>query len=342
MSEGDAKNGDDWRLLQRAAEVGSLLRGRLAATIVGQDAVVEAMVASVFAGGHCLVIGVPGLAKTKIVRTFASLLGWKFRRIQFTPDMMPADITGTEMIEEDRATGKRRMEFMPGPVFANMVLADEINRAPPKTQSALLEAMQELTVTTMGRSVELERPFVVIATQNPIEQEGTYPLPEAQLDRFMTSLWIDYPARGDEERMVAMTTSTGGGASGAGAKVEPVVSTAEVLSLMALVERVPAAASVVNFAVALVRATRPNDESAGEEVKRLVEWGAGPRAAQHLVLMAKALAMLDGRPAASIADVKKASPWVLRHRLVLNYRALGEKVTPAEIIQRLLGEAQSR
>jgi MoxR-like ATPase len=277
-------------------------------------------------------IGVPGLAKTLLVRTLAQTLGWSFRRIQFTPDMMPSDIVGMELLHDDAQSGRREMKFMQGPIFANLILADEINRTPPKTQSALLEAMQELTVTSLGRSYTLERPFLVFATQNPIEQEGTYPLPEAQLDRFMFSLWLDYPSRSEEEAIVSATTEE------RTPTAETVLTHDRALAFQRLVRRMPAAPHAVSYAVAIARATRPRDEHAAASAKRFVEWGAGPRASQHMVLAAKALAVIDGRTAISAADVREAAPLVLRHRVLPNYTAAGDGVDANELVRRILEE----
>ncbi|MCX5662459.1 MAG: MoxR family ATPase [Planctomycetota bacterium] len=331
----------DAQLLRLAGERYAGLRTQISKVIVGQDAVVEALLAAIFAQGHVALVGVPGLAKTLLVRTLASALDWSFKRIQFTPDLMPADIIGMEILRDGGAggvsgavSGGRAMEFVRGPIFANLVLADEINRTPPKTQSALLEAMQEYTVTSMGRTHTLERPFVVVATQNPIEQEGTYPLPEAQLDRFMFSLRMDYPGREEEERIVA------GGALAQPPEMEPVFSREETLAVQALVRRVPASAHVVSYAVALARATRPAAPESPEMVRRYVEWGAGPRAGQHLLLAGQALAVLAGRPHVAAADIRRAAPWVLRHRVLPNYAAAGEGVAADAIVAHVLEQVR--
>ena len=323
---------DDVALLAEASRGCQRLRDEISKVIIGQDQIVRTLLAAIFSEGHVLIIGVPGLAKTLLVKTLGQALGWQFRRLQFTPDMMPADIIGMELLQEDVTTGRRSMKFVPGPIFANIILADEINRTPPKTQSALLEAMQEYNVTSMGAGHALEKPFIVVATQNPIEQEGTYPLPEAQLDRFMFSLWMDYPAVADEERIVLETTAP----QQAGA--EPVFSKERMLAFQALVRRLPVSGHVVSYAVALVRATRPGNVAASEVAKTYVEWGAGTRAAQHMVLAGKALAVLDGTPTVTIEHIRRIAPVVLRHRVLPNYQAAGEGVDAASIIERILAE----
>ncbi len=298
--------------------------------IVGQDRVIEELLIALFARAHALLVGVPGLAKTLLISTLAEVLDLKFNRIQFTPDLMPSDITGTDVLEEDRATGRRTFAFLKGPVFANVVLADEINRTPPKTQAALLQAMQEYKVTAGGRTYGLDLPFFVLATQNPIEQEGTYPLPEAQLDRFMFEISVDYPSRDDEMSIVKATTSA------YAATFTKVLDAPRILALQDLVRRVPAADSVVAYAVALARASRPGSADAPAFVKEWLSWGAGPRASQFLILGGKARAILDGRYAVSVDDVRALAPSVLRHRLVLNYRAESEGVRPLDVVARLL------
>ena len=298
--------------------------------IIGQDEAVEQILIALFAGGHCLLEGVPGLAKTLMVSTLSQLLKLQFSRIQFTPDLMPADITGSEVLEENPATRARSFRFIQGPVFANMVLADEINRTPPKTQAALLQAMQEEQVTVAGTTWPLPKPFFVMATQNPIEQEGTYPLPEAQLDRFLMKIDIGYPSEAEERRIAAETTGP------RGSRPPGVLNDAEVLEFRNLVLRVPAAESTVGYAVRLARRTRPSDPEAPEAVKGRVAWGAGPRATQALMLAAKARALLSGRVAVSIEDVRAVAAPVLRHRVILNFEGQAEGVTPAEIIEILL------
>ena len=298
--------------------------------IVGQDAVIEQLLIALFADGHVLLVGVPGLAKTLLVSSLARVLDLRFSRIQFTPDLMPSDITGTDIIEEDHATGQRSFRFIPGPVFANIVLADEINRTPPKTQAALLQAMQEKEVTTGGQTFRLALPFFVLATQNPIELEGTYPLPEAQLDRFMFNVLVDYPSAEEEERIVATTTSAYEAAP------ERVLTGQDILELQRLVRRVPAGDHVVRYAVRLARATRAPAAGAPEFVRQWVSWGAGPRASQYLVLGAKTRAVLRGRFAPGIEDVQAVAPAVLRHRIVTNFTAEAEGVRPERIVQELL------
>ncbi|MDZ7316459.1 MAG: MoxR family ATPase [candidate division KSB1 bacterium] len=298
--------------------------------IIGQRAVIDELLISLLSRGHCLLIGVPGLAKTLLISTLAKALDLKFSRIQFTPDLMPSDITGTEVIEEDQTTGKRAFKFVKGPVFANIVLADEINRTPPKTQSALLQAMQEHEVSIAGETFKLEEPFFVLATQNPIEQEGTYPLPEAQLDRFMFNLWVDYPNAEEEEEIVRTTTSAGE------VRLEPILNAAEIIALQQLVRRVPVADNVIRYAVQLVRRTRPKSADAPKFVRDWISWGAGPRASQYLILGAKTRAVLDGRPTPDIADVQSVAKPVLRHRLVTNFNAEAEGVTAGDIIDMLM------
>jgi MoxR-like ATPase len=321
-------------LLERLAEVRRLLETEIGRRVVGQRAIVEGLLIALLADGHALLVGVPGLAKTLLISTLADALDLRFSRIQFTPDLMPSDITGTEVLEEDRSTGRRLFRFVRGPVFANVVLADEINRTPPKTQAALLQAMQERAVTAAGETMKLDRPFFVLATQNPIEQEGTYPLPEAQLDRFMLELRIGYPTREEEEQVAMQTTGA------AEPQVRPVLGADELLALQKLVRRVPAAPSLVSYAVALVRATRPDDESAPELTRRYVSWGAGPRASQYLVLAAKARAALDGRSMPDLEDVRAVAPLVLRHRVVPSFQAEADARTAADLIDELLRQSR--
>ncbi len=306
------------------------LDAAIGTVIIGQDAVRREVLTAVFAGGHCLVRGVPGLAKTLLIRSLAAACDLDFSRIQFTPDLMPSDILGTEVIEEDQATGKRHIRFIRGPVFANIILADEINRTPPRTQAALLEAMQEYQVTVGGTRHPLSRPLFVLATENPIEQEGTHPLPEAQLDRFLFAVVIDYPTLDDERRVL---TSTTGGRDG----VVPTVATGlELEGARLLVRELPAADNVVDYALRVVRATRPTDPSAPGFVRDWVRWGAGPRAGQALLLGAKATALLDGRPAPSLDDVRRIAHPVLRHRVLPNFRAEADGVTADRVISDLL------
>jgi MoxR-like ATPase len=297
--------------------------------IVGQDEVVEQLLVTLFANGHVLLVGVPGLAKTLLISSLARVLDLKFNRIQFTPDLMPSDITGTDVIEQDQATGKRTPRFIHGPVFANIVLADEINRTPPKTQAALLQAMQEKEVSAGGQTFKLALPFFVLATQNPIELEGTYPLPEAQLDRFMFNVFVDYPTEAEEEKIVATTTSA------YEAKLERVLGASDILELQRLVRRVPVADHVIRYAVRLSRATRGR-AGAPDLVKQWVSWGAGPRASQYLVLGAKSRAVLQGRFAPGIEDVRAVAPAVFRHRIVTNFTAEADGVKPERIIDELL------
>jgi MoxR-like ATPase len=327
-----SNNTDDVALLERLAAATGHLREEVARTIVGQDEVVGNLMIALLCRGHCLLVGVPGLAKTLMISTLSRLLDCSFSRIQFTPDLMPSDILGTEVIEEDTTTGRRSFRFVPGPVFAQIILADEINRTPPKTQAALLEAMQEHSVTVQGDTMPLKEPFFVLATQNPIEQEGTYPLPEAQLDRFMFNLWIDYPDRDDEIEIVRRTT---GGASPA---VETVLDADELVALQDLVRRIPAADDVVEYAVELVRRTRPDDTSAPQYIRDWVKWGAGPRASQYLILGAKARAALDGRFAPETDDVRAVAMNVLRHRLVTTFAAEADGIRAADIVEKLIGD----
>jgi len=288
---------------------------------------VDNLVAALLAGGHALLVGVPGLAKTLLVQTVSQALDLTFNRVQFTPDLMPSDITGTELLEEDHATGRRFFKFAKGPIFANVILADEINRAPPKTQAALLQAMQEHAVTAAGQTHKLSEPFFVLATQNPIEQEGTYPLPEAQLDRFMLMLKIGYPSREEEERIVNETTGD------FDVDVSTVLGAEQMLALQHLVRRLPAPPSVVSYAVKLARATRPDSPDSSPRIKKYVSWGAGPRASQYLILGAKARAAMDGRGVPDLEDVNAMALPVLAHRIVINFQAEAEGVTPEKLIE---------
>jgi MoxR-like ATPase len=319
----------DLKAVEQLKSAREKIVAELRKVIVGQDQVVEQLLTALFANGHVLLVGVPGLAKTLLISSLARVLDLKFNRIQFTPDLMPSDITGTDILEEEHSTGKRLVRFIQGPVFANIVLADEINRTPPKTQAALLQAMQEKEVTAGGQTFKLALPFFVLATQNPIELEGTYPLPEAQLDRFMFNVLVDYPNEQEEERIVATTTSS------YEAKLERVLGGAEILELQKLIRRVPVADHVVRYAVRLARATRGRDD-APEFVKQWVSWGAGPRASQYLVLGAKTRAVLLGRFAPGIEDVKAVAPAVLRHRIITNFTAEAEGIKPERIIEDLL------
>ena len=321
---------DDAVLADRLHAASSRIKAELRKVIVGQDEVVEQALIALFAGGNCLLVGVPGLAKTLLISTLARALDLKFSRIQFTPDLMPSDVTGTDIIQDDPKTGQRRLAFMPGPVFANVLLADEINRTPPKTQSALLEAMQERRVTVQGRTYDLEPPFFVFATQNPIELEGTYPLPEAQLDRFMLEVFLDYLPEEEEVAVVKATTAL------PPEPVQAVVSRAEIIAFQRVVRRVPVADAVTRFAVSLVRASRPGVPSAPDFIRQWVSYGASVRAAQALILGAKARALLQGRAHVSFEDVTALAKPVLRHRLIVNFQAQSERVTTDSIITRLV------
>ena len=320
----------DIALLERLAEVRRSLEQEIGRRVVGQQSIVEGLLIALLADGHALLVGVPGLAKTLLISTLADALDLEFSRIQFTPDLMPSDITGTEVLEEDRSTGRRMFRFVKGPIFANVVLADEINRTPPKTQAALLQAMQERAVTAAGDTMALDRPFFVLATQNPIEQEGTYPLPEAQLDRFMLELRIGYPTREEEEQVAMQTTGS------AEPVVRPVLGAEELVGLQKLVRRVPAPPSLVSYAVRLVRSTRPEDEAAPEITRRYISWGAGPRASQYLVLGAKARAALSGRGMPDLEDVRAVAPSVLRHRLVSSFQAEADARSATDIVEELI------
>jgi MoxR-like ATPase len=329
MTDQQWREAEDVRQAGELVRVQEQLRAEIRKVIIGQERVVEEMLYSLFTSGHCLLIGVPGLAKTLMVSTLAQATSLTFNRVQFTPDLMPSDITGTEVLEED-ANRRRTFRFIRGPVFTNVLLADEINRTPPKTQAALLQAMQEYQVTAGGQTYPLERPFFVLATQNPIEQEGTYPLPEAQLDRFMFSIHLDYPSFEDEVGIVGATTAAGAAAAA------PVLDAARILAFQGLVRRVPVATRVIAYAVRLVQASRPGSGAAPAFVRDYVAWGAGPRASQYLVLGAKARALLAGRYAASMEDVRALAPAVLQHRILTNFTAEAEGVTSREIVRRLL------
>jgi MoxR-like ATPase len=323
----DAADARDLELLEQLSSAKKEIARQISQRIVGQHEIVESLTSAILAGGHVLLVGVPGLAKTLLIATLAESLDLQFSRVQFTPDLMPGDITGTELLEEDHGTGKRAFTFAKGPVFGNLILADEINRAPPKTQAALLQAMQEHNVTVAGKTYPLPEPFFVLATQNPIEQEGTYHLPEAQLDRFMFELRIGYPSVAEEEAIVATTTGVQAGV------VKPVLSAAQVIEMQQLVRRLPAPPSLVSYAVRIARATRPDEPGASASVKKYVSFGAGPRAGQYLVLGAKARAAMDGRAVPDLEDVDAVAFSVLRHRVVLNFRAEAEGMG----IEKILG-----
>ena len=325
---------EEVQAIEKLMDARDLISEQLKKVIVGQEEVIDQMLMAFFAGGHCLLEGVPGLAKTLTIKTLAQILNLQFKRIQFTPDLMPADITGTDVLEEDRSTGHREIRFIQGPIFANILLADEINRTPPKTQAALLEAMQEYHVTAGGTMYNLEQPFFVLATQNPIEQEGTYPLPEAQLDRFMFKIVIDYPSEEEEVAIVSSTTSVDE------PELETVLSGEDIIMLHQIVRRVSAADNVVQYAVKLARATRPKSKDAPDFIQQWVRWGAGPRAGQYLILGAKARGILRGRVNASIEDVKSVANAVLRHRVLTNFHAEAEGVDSDAIITRLLDTVQ--
>ncbi|MBI4596404.1 MAG: AAA family ATPase [Candidatus Tectomicrobia bacterium] len=325
-------NEKDLELVAEIASAKNLIQDEMAKAIVGQKKVIEGLLIALFAKGHCLLEGVPGLAKTLMINTLADILDLKFNRIQFTPDLMPADITGTEVLEEDLTSGRRFFRFIKGPIFANIVLADEINRTPPKTQSALLQAMQEYHVTAGEKSYSLSLPFLVLATQNPIEQEGTYPLPEAQLDRFMFKLLVNYPDWHEEVDLVKQVTSP------LSVQLKKVLNAEKILALQEMVLRVPVSSHVVNYAVKLVRNSRPTEPEAPRFIKDWVSWGAGPRASSYLILGGKSRAILEGRYAVSCEDIQVLAPRVLRHRIITNFQAEAEGMDTSQIIERLLKE----
>jgi len=325
---------DDVKLVQEMKIRTNAIRREVAKVIVGQVDIVDQVMMVLIAGGHGLLVGMPGMAKTTLVATIAKVLDMEFRRVQFTPDLMPTDITGTEILETDPLTEKKGFRFIKGPIFTNLLLADEINRTPPKTQAALLEAMQEKCVTIGNQTYKLEPPFFVLATQNPIEQEGTYPLPEAQQDRFMFNLWVDYPKEDEEEKIIKATTVA------SGETPEKVVSRQELLQLQAVVRKIPVSDHIIKYAIRLVRATRPTDEKSPEFIKKYVHNGAGPRAGQFLILAAKARAVLEGRIHVSCADVAKAAIPVLRHRILTNFAADSEGISTTALVERLLKEIQ--
>jgi MoxR-like ATPase len=321
---------NDVDAVKRLQESYNAIRNEIAKVIVGQDQIIEQLLISLLARGHCLLVGVPGLAKTLLIRTLAEVLDLSFSRVQFTPDLMPSDITGTEIIEDNRTTGAKVFRFVKGPIFANIVLADEINRTPPKTQAALLESMQEHSVTNAGQSYRLPEPFFVLATQNPIEQEGTYPLPEAQLDRFMFNLWLDYPSFGEEVEIVKRTTS------GAFPELSKVMHSEEIMTAQDLVRRVPVPDNVIEHAVTLTSKTRPRTNGAPKLVNDFISYGAGPRASQYLILGAKTRSILHGRFSPTIDDVRAVALPVLRHRIVTNFNAEAENMSAQEIVAKLM------
>ncbi len=329
MTEHDNK---DVALAQKLAKARKVLEKEIHKVIIGQERVVEEFLIALFCRAHALIVGVPGLGKTLLVNTLAQALNLEFRRVQFTPDLMPSDITGTDVLEENPTTRERSFRFVKGPLFANIVLADEINRTPPKTQAALLEAMQEYQVTAGGRRFELPKPFFVLATQNPIEQEGTYPLPEAQLDRFMFNIQIRYPPHDEEKEIVRATTRD------KAEEVQPILTGEQIITLQRLVRRIPLPDNALDYAVKLARMTRPGEDDAPKFIKEWVSWGAGTRAAQYLVLGGKARAVLSGRFAVDVTDIQAVAAPVLRHRIVTNFNADSEGVTTDTIVSRLVRE----
>ncbi|ADO69090.1 AAA family ATPase [Stigmatella aurantiaca] len=329
-AQGASASDEDLRAVEDLAHARTQIVEQIEKRVVGQREVVEHLLIALFSRGHCLFVGVPGLAKTLLISTLADVLNLSFNRIQFTPDLMPSDITGTDILEEDKTTGRRAFRFVQGPLFANIILADEVNRTPPKTQAALLQAMQEYRVTAGGRTYPLDLPFLVFATQNPIEQEGTYPLPEAQLDRFMFLVDVGYPTAEEEVQIVKSTTGT------AQPKLEKILSPEKILALQELVRRVPVPDHVVRYAVELVRHTRPKEPGVPEFVAKNVSWGAGPRASQYLVLAAKARAILSGRFVATVEDVRALARPVLRHRVLPNFTAESEGITSVKLVDQLI------
>lgn len=322
---------DDVQLAEKLSESIKNIKNEIAKVIVGHNEIIDQLLVSLLCRGHCLLVGVPGLAKTLLIKTLAEVLDLKFNRIQFTPDLMPSDITGTEIIEEDQISKKRNFKFIAGPIFANVILADEINRTPPKTQAALLEAMQEHRVTNAGQTYTLSEPFFVLATQNPIEQEGTYPLPEAQLDRFMFNLWLDYPSFQEEVKIVQTTTSS------YAPKLNKVISADEIIEFQNLIRKVPVADNVIEFAVKVANKTRPSNDGTNS-IGQWISWGAGPRASQYLVLSAKARSIIDGRFTPNIDDIKSSMIPVLRHRIITNFSAEAEGITSLDVIKDLMKE----
>lgn len=321
---------DEVTIVKEINEKFQTVKSEINKVIVGQSDIIEHLLISLLSRGHCLLVGVPGLAKTLLIKTVAEATDLKFGRIQFTPDLMPSDITGTDVMEEDPITRRREFRFIPGPIFSNVILADEINRTPPKTQAALLEAMQEYKVTVSGRTYNLDTPFFVLATQNPIEQEGTYPLPEAQLDRFMFNLWLDYPSYDEEVEIVKATTGSWH------SKVTSVISAAELLKYQELIRSVPVADNIIEYATKVVHSTRPQNADSPQFIKDWVRWGAGPRASQFLILAAKTRSVLEGRFTPNKDDVKSVLNPILRHRVITNFSAEAEGVSSVEIVKKLI------
>ena len=323
---------DEVEFVDKFNEKVKSIKSEIAKVIIGQEEIIDQLLIALISRGHCLLVGVPGLAKTLLIKTLAEVIDLKFSRIQFTPDLMPSDITGTEILEEDQITKKREFRFISGPIFANVILADEINRTPPKTQAALLEAMQEHKVTTAGVTYTFQEPFFVLATQNPIEQEGTYPLPEAQLDRFMFNLWLDYPKFEEEIKIVQSTTSE------YIPNLSKVVSAEEIIAFQNFVRKVPVAENVIEYAVKAANKTRPNNNISTDSINQWISWGAGPRASQYLILSAKARAVMNGKYTPNIDDVRFAMVPVLRHRIITNFNAEAEGITSVDVINKILNE----
>ena len=324
--------GGEVEFVDNISEKVKSVKSEIAKVIIGQEEIIDQLLIALISRGHCLLVGVPGLAKTLLIKTLAEVIDLKFSRIQFTPDLMPSDITGTEILEEDQITKKREFRFISGPIFANVILADEINRTPPKTQAALLEAMQEHRVTTAGVTYTLQEPFFVLATQNPIEQEGTYPLPEAQLDRFMFNLWLDYPKFEEEIKIVQSTTSE------YTPNLSKVVSAEEIIAFQDFVRKVPVAENVIEYAVKAANKTRPGNNSSSDSINQWISWGAGPRASQYLILSAKARAVMNGKYTPNIDDVRFGMVPVLRHRIITNFNAEAEGIKSVDVINKILNE----
>jgi len=326
----------DLKAVEQLKDAHLRIKNEIAKVIIGQDKVIEQLLIALLSSGHCLLVGVPGLAKTLLISTLANILDLKFNRIQFTPDLMPSDITGTEIIEEDKVSGTRAFKYVKGPVFANVILADEINRTPPKTQAALLQAMQEHEVTAAGQTFKLDEPFFVLATQNPIEQEGTYPLPEAQLDRFMFNIIVDYPSDLEEHKIVKTTTVA------QSYSLNKVLNSKQIIDLQQLVRRVPVSDHLIQYAVDISRSTRPHEGQAPEFIKNWVSWGAGPRASQYMTLAAKTRAILDGRPTPGPEDIRFAALPVLRHRIFTSFNAEADGVDTTAIVAKILESVKPR